>query len=90
MKIPPIRSGNEICENKDEKPAQTVVKIEDSKASLKFNPDRVTQKEIAKALGKQENDGISGQFVVQYDVDMNKEGGEVCTTQICVISSRDC
>lgn len=35
------------------------------------------QRKIAKALGNPENSGISGQFVIQYDIDMNTEGGEV-------------
>lgn len=74
MKIPAIRSGNDISENNEEQPPQTTLEIDDKKAVIKFNPDGDDQKKIANSLKKPDHNGISGQFVVQYDVEVNKEG----------------
>lgn len=57
------------------------MEINENEALIEFNPDKETQRRIAKALGRQEQFGISGQFVIQYDVEMDSEGGEV--THFC-------
>lgn len=77
VKTPPIRSGNEICENSEEVPPQTTVEIQDTKAFIEFSPDMENQSKLAKKMGKIESKGLSGQFVVQYDVEVDQQKGEV-------------
>lgn len=36
-----------------------------------------TQKQLAHLLGTNENEGLAGQFIVQYDVERDPQGGEV-------------
>lgn len=54
------------------------VKIINSKtATVKFHPDPVRQKRMTHYLGNKMRDGLSGQFVVQYDVEREPLNGEV-------------
>ncbi|KAL3280741.1 hypothetical protein HHI36_003976 [Cryptolaemus montrouzieri] len=75
---PSLRSGNEISKN-DEKldPKAEIDHINNSTARVTFKPDIERQKELAKNLGTKEGDGLAGQFVVQYDVERDPEGGEI-------------
>lgn len=78
IKTPPLRSGNEIIkENPKLDPKATIEHPTPETARVTFKPDYNQQKEIAQGLGKEENEGIGGQFVVQYDVERDPQGGEV-------------
>ncbi|KAK9890512.1 hypothetical protein WA026_010588 [Henosepilachna vigintioctopunctata] len=78
VKAPSLRSGNEISKN-DEKldPKAVIENIANNRAVVSFKPDVERQKELAKNLGKKEADGLAGQFVVQYDVERDPQGGEI-------------
>jgi len=78
VKTPAIRSGNEISKEDNTKlnPAATITKDKNT-ATVKFNPDYEKQKQLAKELGSKENEGLSGQFVVQYDIERDPSGGRV-------------
>lgn len=75
-----MRSGNEIKAGEIEEDVPLICKeISNYKAVVKFNPDLNTQRELMKRLDKHSEDdiGVSGQFVVQYDVDVDPKDGEV-------------
>jgi hypothetical protein len=56
---------------KIERPSSTEVQVW-------FSPSVEQQRELAKKFGdKKEAAGLSGQFVVQYDVDRDPQAGEV-------------
>ena len=44
---------------------------------MQFNPDINRQKQFAENLGGNTENGLAGQFVVQYDVERDPQGGEV-------------
>merc|ERR1719411_2616913 len=46
-----------------------------SRAHIVFKPDVQYQKLAAKSLEKEEESGMFGQFIVQYDVDLSSTGG---------------
>lgn len=79
VKAPPIRSGNEISkyENHALDPKVTITHIDDATAQVLFEPSSERQKELAHKLGTNEKEGLAGQFVVQYDVARDPNGGEV-------------
>ncbi|KAF2895409.1 hypothetical protein ILUMI_10766 [Ignelater luminosus] len=78
LKAPPLRSGNEIGnENADLDPRADLKIIDDKTAIVRFNPNLERQKQLAHLLGTNEDDGLAGQFVVQYDVERDPNGGEV-------------
>lgn len=79
VRSPSIRSGNEISkyENQELDPRATITHIDDSTAHVLFKPTRERQKELAHSLGTNEKQGLAGQFVVQYDVARDPNGGEV-------------
>ncbi|KAJ8965893.1 hypothetical protein NQ317_005461 [Molorchus minor] len=75
---PSLRSGNEISKNEEKlDPSSDIQIINTTTAIVKFSPDSDRQKEFAKDLGGKESEGLSGQFVVQYDVERDPNGGEV-------------
>ncbi|KAJ8941608.1 hypothetical protein NQ314_010339, partial [Rhamnusium bicolor] len=78
VKAPSLRSGNEISKN-DEKldPLADINIVNETSAVVKFSPDIKRQKQLANDLGAKEENGLSGQFVVQYDVERDPQGGEV-------------
>lgn len=78
VKAPSIRSGNEISkyENQELDPRATITHIDNSTASAVFKPTRERQKELAHSLHTDEKQGLAGQFVVQYDVVRDPNGGE--------------
>ncbi|KAL3280737.1 hypothetical protein HHI36_003973 [Cryptolaemus montrouzieri] len=78
VKVPSLRSGNKISKS-DEKldPKADIHRIDKSTASVTFKPDNERQQKLAKNLGTKEGDGLAGQFVVQYDVERDAEGGEI-------------
>lgn len=78
VKTPSLRSGNEINKNEGKlDPSADVQIIDSTKAVVKFSPDAEKQKQFARDLGDKESGGLSGQFVVQYDVERDPHGGEV-------------
>lgn len=78
MKTPPLRSGNEISKNQDNlDPSADIQIINSTQAVVKFSPDAEKQRQFANDLGNKESDGLSGQFIVQYDVERDPHGGEV-------------
>lgn len=75
---PPIRSGNEINDiNGDLDPRAQIHMLDTNSAIINFSPNLERQKELAKTLGTNIDEGLSGQFVVQYDVERSPNGGEV-------------
>ncbi|XP_072396148.1 inter-alpha-trypsin inhibitor heavy chain H4-like isoform X1 [Diabrotica undecimpunctata] len=78
VKTPSLRSGNEISKNDANlDPSADIKIINSTSAVVKFNPNVDKQREFAKELGQKENEGIAGQFVVQYDVDRDSQKGEI-------------
>ncbi|XP_063902770.1 inter-alpha-trypsin inhibitor heavy chain H3-like isoform X1 [Zophobas morio] len=79
VKSPPLRSGNEISKNDDDKLASLaeIVNINSTSAVVKFSPNIERQKQLATGLGTKEENGLAGQFVVQYDVERDQQGGEI-------------
>lgn len=78
LKAPPIRSGNEIGNEKSElDPRADLEIINDKSAVVKFSPNLERQKQLAHLLGTDDSQGLAGQFVVQYDVERDPNGGEV-------------
>lgn len=79
VKAPPIRSGNSLVppDEDDLDPRAVLFHISDTAASVVFKPNVKRQKELAHYLGTNENFGLSGQFIVQYDVVRDDPGGEV-------------
>ncbi|KAK4880105.1 hypothetical protein RN001_008251 [Aquatica leii] len=78
LKAPPLRSGNEIgVENSELDPRADIEITNDTTATIQFNPNIERQKQLAHILGTKEDDGLAGQFVVQYDVERDPQGGEV-------------
>lgn len=51
--------------------------MNETSAVVRFNPDIAKQRVLAESLGGQKENGLSGQFIVQYDVARDPEGGEV-------------
>lgn len=80
VKVPSLRSGNEILkyEKKDLDSQATVNRVDETTAHILFKSTPERQKELAHNLGTEENQGLAGQFVVQYDVVREPNGGEVC------------
>ena len=78
LKAPPLRSGNEIGSDKAElDPRADINIVNETAAIITFSPNLERQKELAHGLGENEENGLSGQFVVQYDVERDPNGGEV-------------
>ncbi|EFA04008.2 inter-alpha-trypsin inhibitor heavy chain H4 isoform X2 [Tribolium castaneum] len=78
VKSPPLRTGNEISKNDDKTASLAEIKQNNStSATVKFNPNIERQKQLATGLGTKEENGLAGQFVVQYDVERDPKGGEV-------------
>ncbi|XP_072382761.1 inter-alpha-trypsin inhibitor heavy chain H4-like isoform X1 [Diabrotica undecimpunctata] len=78
VKTPSLRSGNEIGKNDETlDPASVVNIINSTSAVVTFKPDIEKQKNFIKTLGGKENEGLTGQFIVQYDVERDPSGGEV-------------
>ncbi|RZC39131.1 inter-alpha-trypsin inhibitor heavy chain H4-like, partial [Asbolus verrucosus] len=78
VRSPALRSGNEISKNdEDLSPQAEINVINSTSATVKFSPDIERQKQLASGLGTKEENGLAGQFVVQYDVERDPHGGEV-------------
>ncbi|XP_057662727.1 inter-alpha-trypsin inhibitor heavy chain H4-like isoform X1 [Diorhabda carinulata] len=78
VETPSLRSGNEISKNDDQlKPNSNIEIVNSTTAVVKFHPDAEAQKEFGKKLIGKESEGLSGQFIVQYDVERDPFGGEV-------------
>ncbi|RZC37142.1 VIT and/or VWA domain containing protein [Asbolus verrucosus] len=78
VRTPSLRTGNEISKNDDNLEPEADIKIINStSAVVKFSPDKHQQKHFGKLLGSRKENGLAGQFVVQYDVERDPQGGEV-------------
>ncbi|KAF5307797.1 hypothetical protein FQR65_LT06669 [Abscondita terminalis] len=78
VKVPPIRTGNEIRNDNNDLDSRAVLQIvNDTSAVIKFAPNVERQKALAYGLGMKEDEGLAGQFVVEYDVERDPVGGEV-------------
>ncbi|XP_066157738.1 inter-alpha-trypsin inhibitor heavy chain H4-like isoform X2 [Euwallacea fornicatus] len=78
VRTPALRSGNEVLKNDPKLDPEAEIKtINETSSIVTFNPDIAKQKVLASSLGGKEKDGVSGQFVVQYDVERDPQGGEV-------------
>ncbi|RZB41582.1 inter-alpha-trypsin inhibitor heavy chain H4, partial [Asbolus verrucosus] len=78
VRTPSLRTGNEISKNDDDlKPEADIKIINATSAVVKFSPDKNQQKQFAEHLGSSKENGLAGQFVVQYDVERDPQGGEV-------------
>lgn len=78
VRTPSLRTGNEIVKE-DEKlnPNAQIDQINKTSAVVVFNPNSEKQKQYALSLGTKDEDGLSGQFIVEYDVERDPQGGEV-------------
>lgn len=74
---PPLRTGNEIPKTDENLNPQADIQKSENTAVVKFNPSKEKQKQYAEHLGTKGEDGLSGQFVAQYDVERDPQGGEV-------------
>lgn len=79
VRTPSIRSGNEISklDGQDLDPRAVITNVDEATAAVVFRPSVERQKELALSLGTSEDRGLAGQFVVQYDVARDPNGGEV-------------
>ncbi|CAG9823745.1 unnamed protein product [Phaedon cochleariae] len=78
VKTPVLRSGNEISKNDDKlDPSSDIEIINSTSAIVRFIPTPDQQKQFGIDLGMKENEGLAGQFIVQYDVERDPRGGEV-------------
>ncbi|XP_048518407.1 inter-alpha-trypsin inhibitor heavy chain H4 isoform X2 [Dendroctonus ponderosae] len=78
VKTPSLRSGNELLKNNPNlDPEAEITNLNETSAVVRFNPDIAKQRILAESLGGKEKNGLSGQFIVQYDVARDPEGGEV-------------
>ena len=78
VNAPPIRSGNEINDVQgDLDPRAQIHMLNSNAATVSFSPNVERQKELANTLGTDAQEGLAGQFVVQYDVERNSTGGEI-------------
>ncbi|ERL91287.1 hypothetical protein D910_08620 [Dendroctonus ponderosae] len=77
VKTPSLRSGNELLKNNPNlDPEAEITNLNETSAVVRFNPDIAKQRILAESLGGKEKNGLSGQFIVQYDVARDPEGGE--------------
>ncbi|XP_050295486.1 inter-alpha-trypsin inhibitor heavy chain H4-like isoform X5 [Anthonomus grandis grandis] len=78
VKVPSLRTGNEVSKNDPHlNPEAEIKKINETFTIVSFSPDVARQKVFGSSLGGKEEDGLTGQFVVQYDVERDPQGGEV-------------
>ncbi|XP_057667755.1 inter-alpha-trypsin inhibitor heavy chain H4-like [Diorhabda carinulata] len=78
IRTPSLRSGNEISKNDDNLNTDAhIQKLTPSSAIVTFKPDIVQQKKFIQSLGGNEAKGLTGQFVVQYDIERNSTADEV-------------
>lgn len=78
VNTPALRTGNEISKNEENlNPLADIELINSTSAIVKFHPDIKQQKEFAQYLGSKKENGLAGQFIVQYEVERDLQGGEV-------------
>ncbi|KAJ8951550.1 hypothetical protein NQ318_020423, partial [Aromia moschata] len=77
VKTPPLRSGKEISKNDEHLKPSADIQVNSMSAFVKFSPSAKQQKTLAGYLATKIGNGLSGQFVVQYDVERDPQGGEV-------------
>ncbi|XP_072935753.1 inter-alpha-trypsin inhibitor heavy chain H4-like isoform X1 [Epargyreus clarus] len=83
IRVPEIRTGNEIDANENDPQYKNVVIIRtegDNEAIITFIPDDAEQRRLIRVYAEKsgshgdENKGLLGQFVVQYDIDRSVDG----------------
>ncbi|XP_023312024.1 inter-alpha-trypsin inhibitor heavy chain H3-like isoform X2 [Anoplophora glabripennis] len=80
VKTPPLRSGNDMNTSEFVQyldPLSDVKVINPKTATIKFHPNTTRQRKMTHYLGNKTSDGLSGQFVVQYEVEREPLNGEV-------------
>ncbi|KAF7273394.1 hypothetical protein GWI33_013896, partial [Rhynchophorus ferrugineus] len=80
VKVPNMRSGNGyLKEDSNLDPEASITVLSRSGAEIEFKPDIEKQKSLSKYLSTDEGvmGGLIGQFIVQYDLAKDEEGGEV-------------
>ncbi|KAJ8930553.1 hypothetical protein NQ314_016634, partial [Rhamnusium bicolor] len=79
VKTPPLRCGNDIRtqENATFLEPSSEIQMNLNTAIIKFHPDSKKQKKFGHYLEENISNGLSGQFVVQYDVERDPLDGEV-------------
>lgn len=78
MNTPALKTGNEIAkEDKNLIPNARIDIVNKTFAVVVFSPNIEDQKKYAISLGTKESDGFAGQFIVEYDVERDPQGGEV-------------
>ncbi|XP_018575267.1 inter-alpha-trypsin inhibitor heavy chain H4-like isoform X2 [Anoplophora glabripennis] len=80
VKTPPLRSGNDMSTSEFVQildPLSDIKIINSKTAAVKFHPSTTRQRKMTHFLGNKTNDGLSGQFVVQYDVEREPLNGEI-------------
>ncbi|KAK4872168.1 hypothetical protein RN001_016292 [Aquatica leii] len=78
LNAPPLRSRNEIDTiNKKSDPRADIEKLNDTTAIVRFTPNLERQKQLGHVFGAKEDEGLTGQFIVQYDVEINRNSSEV-------------
>ncbi|KAJ8939187.1 hypothetical protein NQ318_017084 [Aromia moschata] len=80
VKTPPLRSGKDRIKTEYEKylePTSDIQTINAKTASIKYRPEPKTQATMAHYLGEEPSNGLSGQFIVQYDVERDPQDGQI-------------
>lgn len=85
VKVPGMRLKNEVSKEpeKNSDCEDVITFLHNTSAVVKFSPDMKKQK----ILAGNRNDGISGQFVVQYEVERDPDGGEVSNLHVSVLKN---
>ncbi|XP_067013869.2 inter-alpha-trypsin inhibitor heavy chain H4 isoform X8 [Anabrus simplex] len=91
LRVPEFRTGNEIDAHEENttNSLATIKRTSATEAHVHFAPSIEQQQEIAAKKKDKEEDqenkdadkGLGGQFVVQYDVDREPQGGEVLVNE---------
>ncbi|XP_030759990.1 uncharacterized protein LOC115885251 isoform X3 [Sitophilus oryzae] len=78
VKVPYLRSGNEVVKDSpDLDPEAGVTSVNENGSAINFKPSISKQKSLSRSLHGKEGNGLVGQFVVQYDVVRDPQGGEI-------------
>lgn len=78
VKVPYLRSGNEVVKDSpDLDPEAGVTSVNENGSAINFKPSISKQKSLSRSLHGKEGIGLVGQFVVQYDVVRDPQGGEI-------------
>ncbi|XP_018562167.1 inter-alpha-trypsin inhibitor heavy chain H3-like isoform X2 [Anoplophora glabripennis] len=78
VRTPHLRSGNNaLTQDNSQLDTYATVKVSNTSATITFEPDLQRQLQfVCAGLGSREYEGFAGQFVVQYDIERDDQGGE--------------